>query len=221
MERFARAGQEGQDDLRLLCRAALGIGNGELEVCCDMVFWLDDMILPWDFVQQSFMELVPAVANVLLPEVVSAVVGKVTLPPPVVEIHLATHRPGEQDQAIENVVDVTTLGAREAPRPFYSTGEVLDETLTNGHDRAPAILDAFTVMAMDWGHPSPVFLDQNHDVAVPTTRQPRATSGRARDRQRRNRRCAPLGDLVASIGAPMRPGGGPNVRAGFQRARHD
>jgi hypothetical protein len=160
LERSARAGQEGHGDARLLCRVAAGIGNSGLEVCCDLVFWLAGMILPWGFVQQSFLELVPAVANVLLPETVSAVVGNVTLPPPVVEIHLSTHRPGEQDQPIESVVDVNTIGVREDARPFYSTGEVLDETLMNGHDWAPAILDAFTVMAMDWGYPSPVFHDQ-------------------------------------------------------------
>ncbi|MEU3862540.1 ATP-binding protein [Streptomyces sp. NPDC028722] len=160
LERSARAGQEGHDNARLLCRVAAGIGNSGLEVCCDLVFWLDGMVLPWGFVQQSLMELVPAAANVLLPETVSAVVGNVTLPPPVVEIHLSTHRHGEQEQPIEGVIDVTTIGARDDARPFYSSGEVLDETLIDGDDWAPAILDAFTVMAMDWGYPSPVFLDQ-------------------------------------------------------------
>ncbi|MEU8976457.1 ATP-binding protein [Streptomyces monashensis] len=160
LERSAHAGQAEQGGARLLCRIGTGVGSSGLEVCCDLVFWLDGTILPWSHVQQSFLEMVPAVANVLLPEAVSAVVGNVTLPPPVVEIHLSTHRLGEQDPPIENAIDITSIGAREDTRPFYDTGEILDETLMNGLDWAPAIFDAFTIMAMDWGYPSPVFPDQ-------------------------------------------------------------
>ncbi|MEU6967060.1 hypothetical protein AB0A71_04815 [Kitasatospora aureofaciens] len=87
-------------------------------------------------------------ANTLLPETVTAAFGTATPAPPVVEVHLSTYRSGRSDEAVENVVDVSTIGEREDARPFYGAGEVLDETLVEGDDWAPAVVDARTVMAM-------------------------------------------------------------------------
>ncbi|TKA01386.1 hypothetical protein [Actinacidiphila oryziradicis] len=160
LELSATGTQEEQSSGRVVCRVAAAVTDFGLEVCCDLVLWLDGTVVPWGFVQQSLLTMVPAVADVLLPETVTAAIGDATVPPPVVEIHLSTHRYGEQDRPVEHVVDVTTIGAREDARPFYGTGEVLDETLMDGDDWAPAVIDALAVMAMDWGFPSPVFHDQ-------------------------------------------------------------
>lgn len=156
----------------VLCRVTVEVSDSGLEVCCDLVFWLNDVVLPWRAVHQSFLTLVPAVAGTLLPETVSAVAGAATLAPPVVEIHLSTYRSGHGSEAVENVVDVSAIGDREDLRPFYGAGEVLDESLVEDTDWEPAVADALTAMAMDWGFPTPVFDDQTpHDEGSTATGQ--------------------------------------------------
>lgn len=78
----------------VLCRVTVAVADFGLEACCDLVLWLDGTVLPWGFVQQAFLEIVPMVADTLLPETVSATIGNAPLPPPVVEIHLSTHQAG-------------------------------------------------------------------------------------------------------------------------------
>ena len=147
---------EGAGDGRVLCRVVVSINtSGSLDVLADVVLWQESHLLSWDFVQHAFLTLVPAVGDVLLPDALTAIVGPVTLPPPVVEMHLSTYRYGEQDRPVEHLVDVSSIGYREDARPFYGAGEVVDESLIDNGDWAPAIIDALTTMAMDWGFPSP------------------------------------------------------------------
>jgi hypothetical protein len=147
---------EGTGDGRVLCRVVVSIHpTGSLDVLADVVLWQESHLLSWDYVQQAFLALVPAVGNVLLPEALAAIIGPVTLSLPMVEMHLSTHRYGEQDRPVEHLVDVSSLGYREDARPFYGAGEIIDESLIDNGDWAPAVIDALTTMAMDWGFPSP------------------------------------------------------------------
>lgn len=147
---------EGAEDGPALCRVVVSIDTtGSLEVLADVVLWQKAGRLSWVSVQHAFLTLVPALGDVLLPESFAAVVGPATLPPPMVEMHLSTYRYGEPDRPVEELVDVSSIGYREDTRPFYGTGEIVDEHLIDNGDWAPAIIDALTTMAMDWGFPAP------------------------------------------------------------------
>jgi hypothetical protein len=139
-----------------LCRVLISVRGNSLEVITDMVLWQGGRRLEWRMVQLALLTMATAVGGVLLPEAFTVVVGPATLTPPAVEIHVSTYRYGVQDRPVEDLVDVSPLGERTNDGEAIRGGnEFLDETLVDNGEWAPAVIDALTTMAMDWGFPSP------------------------------------------------------------------
>ncbi|WP_329456768.1 ATP-binding protein [Streptomyces sp. NBC_01497] len=138
-------------------RAVVTITEADsLEVFVDQVLFLRGFLLPWGRLQSALMNLVRTVADVLLPEAFDAVVGPTSMAPPNVEIHLSTDRYEEQPKEIDTLIDVSVLGNRgDGSRPMFGAAEVLDEGLIDNGTWRPAVIEALTVIAMDWGFPSP------------------------------------------------------------------
>jgi hypothetical protein len=139
-----------------LCRVVISVTSGALEVIADMVLWQGGRRLNWKIVQVALLTMAEAVGGVLLPEAFAAVAGPATLTPPAVEIHVSTYRYGEPDRPVDSLVDLSRLGARTTiVDPIRGGNEFLDESLVENDDWAPAVIDALTTMAMDWGFYSP------------------------------------------------------------------
>jgi hypothetical protein len=147
-----------QEASTALCRVVVSLVDGRLEVIADVVLWQEERKLHWDRVQLALITLAQAAGAVLLPEALAAIVGPVTVSPPAVEIHISTHRYGVPDRTVETFVDVSSLGERSDVREFRGANEFLDEILVENGDWAPAVIDALTSVAMDWGFPSPTFV---------------------------------------------------------------
>ncbi|MGW5233322.1 ATP-binding protein [Streptomyces nodosus] len=148
---------EEQEDATAICQVVVALTDDRLEVIADVVLWQEGRRLSWDHVQLALITLAQAVGGVLLPEALTAIVGPITTSPPAVEIHVTTHRYGVPDRTVDAFVDVSSIGERPNVRKIRGANEFLDETLIENGDWAPAVIDALTSVAMDWGFPSPTF----------------------------------------------------------------
>jgi hypothetical protein len=79
-------------------------------------------------------------------------VGKLTLPAPAIEFHVASRLDPDTNNYLpmEDVVRLEELGQRVGKQPVSRGGEMLRPDLINEGRWEEAVFDAFKTMAMDW-----------------------------------------------------------------------
>jgi hypothetical protein len=148
-------GEPSRPDVRIECGVKIE-GDGpafELETWLDAFYWCKpgEKLSPGAILHAGRV-LVQLLAENVLPAATGALVGKLTLPAPAIEFHVASRLDPDTNNYLpmEDVVRLEELGQRVGKQPVSRGGEMLRPDLINEGRWEEAVFDAFKTMAMDW-----------------------------------------------------------------------
>lgn len=122
----------------------------------DVLYWRSGQQLPAEHLVTSCREAVRALLEDAIPAAVENLVGRATVPPGAVELHVAPgERIGQSPIPLEDVVETTFLGKRDGTGHLRRGSEFLDESLVAVGRLSEAVDDGIRNMALEWRYLRP------------------------------------------------------------------